>query len=77
MILSQGVSLAVAGLALGLAGAFAVARFASSLLFGVTPADASTYSLVALTVIVVTSVATLIPARRASRIAPILALRQE
>jgi predicted permease len=77
MVLSQGVLMAAAGLVLGVAGAIAAAQFLSSMLFEVTPFDPLTYCVVASLVALVTLGACLLPARRASRIDPMRALRQE
>jgi predicted permease len=77
MVLSQGVLMAAAGLVLGVAGAIAAARFLRSMLFEVTPFDPLTYCVVASLVALVTLGACLLPARRASRIDPMRALRQE
>src|SRR5205807_1325201 len=75
MVLRQGLILALAGIATGLAGAFALARFTRGLLFQISPADPVTFGAVGLILIAVTLVAGLGPSWRASRIDPILALR--
>jgi ABC-type antimicrobial peptide transport system permease subunit len=67
----------IPGIALGLAGAWASGRFFESLLFGVTRHDLSTQAAVAAALLVTTTIAAWIPARRASRIDPIEALRAE
>jgi predicted permease len=77
MVLSQGVFMAAAGLALGVAGAIATSRFLRSMLFEVKPFDPLTYGVVASLVALVTVGACLLPAWRASRIYPMRALRQE
>ena len=77
LILSQGVSLAVAGLLLGVAGALAVTRFISGWLFGIQPNDLATFAAVAFFVLATASGACLIPAWSAMRIDPIEALREE
>jgi putative ABC transport system permease protein len=77
MILRQGMRLVLIGLALGAAGALAFARLMGSLLFGVGPTDALTYAGVSLAFVAVAAVACLIPARRATRIDPMIALRSE
>jgi len=77
MILGQTLKLTLIGVGLGLAGAFAVARFLSSLVFGVGPYDPVTFFSVALLLIVVALAASYVPARRAMRVDPIVALRYE
>jgi ABC-type antimicrobial peptide transport system permease subunit len=76
-ILAQGLRLCLAGTALGLAGAFFLARFLRSLLFGISPSDGPTILVVVVTMTAVVVAATYLPAVRASRIDPILALRHE
>jgi len=65
------------GLIAGLLGALVVTRLASSLLFGVRPADPLTFTGVALFMMLVAFVACLVPARRATRVDPLVALRTE
>ena len=77
LVLRQGMQLAGAGLAFGLAGAIAATRFLTSMLFEVKPADPATYAAVAATLAIVALAASYIPARRASRVDPLVALRQE
>ena len=76
-ILAQGLRLCLAGTALGLVGAFFLARFLRSLLFGISASDGPTILLVVVTMTTVVVAATYLPALRASRIDPMLALRQE
>jgi putative ABC transport system permease protein len=73
----SGVLLAMAGTALGAVGAFALTRFLSGMLFGVSSLDPLTFLAMAGTLIAVTLVACYIPARRASRVDPLIALRYE
>jgi len=77
MILGQTLKLTLLGVGLGLAGAFVVARFLTSMLFGVGVYDAVTFVGVAALLIAVALMAAYVPARRAMRVDPIVALRYE
>jgi putative ABC transport system permease protein len=77
MVLSQGMTLAVGGLVLGMLGAIGLTRLASTLLFGVSPADPLTFGSVAAFILLVALAACIIPARRATRVDPLVALRQD
>jgi putative ABC transport system permease protein len=77
LVLRQGITLAVVGEVLGLAGALAVARLLKGLLFGVGPADSSTFLAVGAGVIIVALLACYVPARRATKVDPLEALRYE
>lgn len=68
---------ACGGVALGVAGAFALTRLMESLLFGVTPTDPLTFGLMVLLLTAVTLVAWWLPARRAARVDPMETLRYE
>ena len=77
MVLWQGIRPVVAGLAVGIAGALAAGRILSSLLFQVSARDPLTIGGVALVLLAVSVVAALAPARRATRVDPMNALRFE
>jgi putative ABC transport system permease protein len=77
LVLGQGLGLVLIGLALGLAGASLATRFMTSLLFGVGPADPLTFAGIALLLTIVASLACWIPARRATKVDPLTALRHE
>ncbi len=76
-VVREGLLLAAAGLALGLAGSFAATRFLAAFLFDVHRTDLATYAAVAAVLLGVAFVATYIPSRRAARIDPITALRTD
>jgi putative ABC transport system permease protein len=75
MVIGEGLALSLAGLALGLVGAWWLGRAGSSLLFGVTATDPSTFMAVSLLLTAVAGAACYLPARRAMRVDPIVALR--
>jgi ABC-type antimicrobial peptide transport system permease subunit len=77
MVLKQGLALAGAGVVLGLAGAVAATRLLTSFLFEVKPGDPVTYVSVAVLLALVAMAASYLPARRATKIDPLAALRQE
>ena len=77
LVLRNGMFLAVIGAVIGLAGAFAITRFMSSLLFGVSPTDVVTFGLVTAGLLLVALVACYLPARRATKVDPLIALRYE
>jgi len=77
LVLRSGIVLVTTGLIIGLAGALALTRLMTSLLFEVSPTDPLTFGVVALCVIVATLLACYIPARRATKVDPLIALRYE
>jgi ABC-type antimicrobial peptide transport system permease subunit len=77
LILGQGLRMTLVGVAVGGAGAFALTRTLQSLLFGVAPTDPVTVAGVTLLLAAVASLACYLPARRATRVDPMVALREE
>lgn len=77
LVAHEGLTMTVVGIAVGLAGAFGLSRLMQALLFETAPTDVSTYVLVASLLALVAAVACLVPALRASRIDPVLAIRAE
>ena len=77
LVIRKGVNLALIGTAIGLVGCLAVTRLVSSLLYGVTPTDPWTIASASLLLVVVTILASWLPARRAARVDPMEALRYE
>ena len=77
LVLGQGLRLTAMGIALGLAGAAAGARSLQSMLFGIAPLDVTTFLLVALAFAAVAMFASYLPARRATAVDPMVALRAE
>jgi putative ABC transport system permease protein len=77
LILRQGILLAVVGVLVGLAGAFALTRVMSTLLFDVAATDKMTFAAVAVGLFAITFTACYIPARRATKVDPLVALRYE
>jgi putative ABC transport system permease protein len=76
-VMRSGLTLAIIGVALGVAGAIALTRLMRSLLFGVSPGDPMVLAQIAAVLAVVAVVAVWVPARRATRVDPMLALRNE
>jgi putative ABC transport system permease protein len=77
LVLRQGLSLAVIGVVIGIAGALALTRLIATQLYNVRPTDPATFATVTFTLAGVALLATLIPALRATRVDPIVALREE
>ena len=77
LVVRHGMTLALIGVGVGLGGAWALTRFMSSLLVGVSPTDAVTLSAVSLCLISIALIACYLPARRATKVDPLVALRYE
>jgi putative ABC transport system permease protein len=77
LVLTQGMKLAALGVLLGLIGAISMTRWLVSLLYGVSATDPLTFALIALLPMIVAMLACWIPARRATRVNPLVALRYE
>ncbi len=77
LAVGYGLKLVMAGIVIGLIAAFALTRVMATLLFGVTATDPTTFMLISLLLVAVAAIASYIPARRATKVNPIIALRYE
>jgi putative ABC transport system permease protein len=77
MIVGQGLKLVLVGVAIGVTTAFAVTRVISNLLFGLTATDPTVFVVVPLLLVVIATLASYFPARRALKVDPMIALRNE
>jgi len=77
LVLKRGIRLAALGIVLGLAAAFGLTRFLSAMLFGIAPTDSATFLVTPILLIAIALLACWLPARRAARVDPMVALRHE
>jgi len=77
LVLGQGLALVIPGVVLGAVTSFAATRVVASLLYGVSPTDMSTFAVVGVFLVIITALASYVPARRATRVDPLDALRFE
>ena len=77
LVLENGLKVALAGVAIGLFAAFGVTRFVGRMLYGVAPTDPATFAVIAALLVAVALLACFLPARRATKVDPLVALRYE
>jgi len=77
LVLGHGLKMAIAGVVAGLIAAFALTRLMATMLFGVGPADPATYAIIVVVLMLVALLACYLPARRATKVDPLSALRSE
>jgi putative ABC transport system permease protein len=77
MVMAEGMKPTLIGLVIGVAGALALGRFVSSLIYGVKPGDIPTFATVSLVLVAVAFLASVIPAYRATRVQPVSTLRED
>ncbi|HKU75301.1 MAG TPA: FtsX-like permease family protein, partial [Pyrinomonadaceae bacterium] len=77
LILTHGMKMAISGVVVGLIAAFALTRLMSTMLFGVRPTDPATFAIIAFVLLVVALLACYLPARRATKVDPLTALRTD
>jgi putative ABC transport system permease protein len=77
MVVGGGMKLALAGVVVGVAGAIGLSRLIRTLLFEVTPSDPVSYAVTSVLLLVVAGIACYVPARRAMRVDPLVALQAE
>jgi putative ABC transport system permease protein len=77
MVLREGAQLAIAGIVVGIAASLALTRLVAGLLYGVAPTDPLSFAIAAAALLAIAMISTYVPARRAARVDPLVALRAE